>query len=158
MSPLELLPELCEGCSESNASYFIMLAHVRGGCWWCDSRDWTFPPNIPLDAAAVWQMAAEGHSERMSMTWKCIWSKGVQLNSSMWKKIHPLTFTDTCWTLMEIKQDGDKHGTQPLVHRWRRCIASGGDYVEKYKQVLWLRICSIILCYYVLCINWFPQK
>lgn len=25
----------CEGCSESNVSYCIMLAHnIRGKCWW----------------------------------------------------------------------------------------------------------------------------
>jgi hypothetical protein len=35
------------GRSESNASYFIMLAHdSRGGCWWHGSRGWTFPPII----------------------------------------------------------------------------------------------------------------
>ena len=34
---------VCEDCSKSNASYFIMLAQkVRGGCWWYGSRDWTF--------------------------------------------------------------------------------------------------------------------
>ena len=27
------------GCSESNASYFILLAHdIRGECWWYVSR------------------------------------------------------------------------------------------------------------------------
>ena len=36
---------LHKGCSESNPSYFMMLAHsVRGGCWWDGSRGWTFPP------------------------------------------------------------------------------------------------------------------
>ena len=30
--------------------------------------------------------------------------KSVKLNSSMWKKWHPLTFTDACWTFMETKQ------------------------------------------------------
>jgi len=24
-----------------------------------------------------------------------------------------------------------ERGTQALVHRWRKCIANGGDYVEK---------------------------
>ena len=24
-----------------------------------------------------------------------------------------------------------EHGMQALVHRWRKCIANGGDYVEK---------------------------
>ena len=34
------------------------------------------------------------------LTWKHTWSKGVSLNSSMWKISYPLTFTDTCWTFM----------------------------------------------------------
>jgi len=36
-------PTVCESYSESNASYFMMLAcDIRGGCWWYGSR--TFPP------------------------------------------------------------------------------------------------------------------
>jgi hypothetical protein len=27
--------------------------------------------------------------------------------------------------------DFHKHGVQALVHGWRKCIANGGDYVEK---------------------------
>jgi len=31
--------QMYDGCSESNASYSITLAHdVRGGCWWYGSR------------------------------------------------------------------------------------------------------------------------
>jgi hypothetical protein len=33
-----------EGHFESNASYFIMLSHIRGGSWRYDSRGWTFLP------------------------------------------------------------------------------------------------------------------
>jgi hypothetical protein len=33
-----------EGHFESNAFYFIMLSHIRGGSWWYDSRGWTFLP------------------------------------------------------------------------------------------------------------------
>jgi hypothetical protein len=36
-----------EGCSNSNDSYYIMLAHdVRGGCWWYVSRGQTFLPEV----------------------------------------------------------------------------------------------------------------
>ena len=52
-----------EGCSESNASHCMVLAHdVRGGCWWCGSRGRTFPP-VFHDNIAVQQMAAEGQSD-----------------------------------------------------------------------------------------------
>jgi len=48
-------------------------------------------------------MAAEGQTQWLLM-WNCTWSKGVRLNSSVWKKWHTLTFIGACWTLMEIKQ------------------------------------------------------
>ena len=52
--------------SESNASYFGMsVRDTRDRCWWNDSRGWTFPP-ILSDIVAAWQMAAEGHSDRMA--------------------------------------------------------------------------------------------
>ena len=38
------------------------------------------------------------------LTWKCVWSKNGLLNSSMWKKWHPLTFIDAFWTFLETKQ------------------------------------------------------
>ena len=44
-------------------------------------------------------MAAERQSDKMT----CIWSKGVSLNSSMWKKLHPLTFINACWMFIETK-------------------------------------------------------
>ena len=102
MSPLELLPELCEGCSESNASYFIMLAHVRGGCWWCGSRDWTFPPNIPLDAAAVWQMAAEGQSDKLASDMEVYINEGCLIESLHTGKMAP---TDIHQCLLNISGD-----------------------------------------------------
>jgi len=73
-----------EGCSESNASYFIMLAHdIRGRWWW---YSWTFPPvsHYILMACNRWQQ--RGSLTKWHPTWKCICSKGVELNSSMKKK------------------------------------------------------------------------
>ena len=90
------------GCSESNASYFILLAHnVRGRCWWGGNRGWTFPPIflyvlLPCDR---WQQ--RGSLSQQCLTWKCRWSKGVSLNASMQKKRHPLTFimfAECLWT------------------------------------------------------------
>jgi len=54
-----------EGCSDSNISYFCKLAYdVRGGYWY-GSKGWTFLDNILLHVVAVWQMAAEGQSDKM---------------------------------------------------------------------------------------------
>ena len=51
-----------EGCSESNASYFMMLAqNVRGGWCWYGSRGWTFLPMLHY-VVSVQQMAAEEQS------------------------------------------------------------------------------------------------
>ena len=92
-------------CSESNASYFMMLAHnVTCGCWWNGSRSWTFPPTLhyillPCDR---WQQSSS--LTKWRLPWKCIWSKCMSLNSSMWKKWHMLPFIDACWTFVESKQ------------------------------------------------------
>ena len=94
-----------ESCSESNASYFIMLAHnVGGGCWWYDSRGCTFPLTshcmlLPCDR---WQQ--RGSLTEWQLTWKCVWITSASLNYSMQKKWHPLTLSDACWILTETKQ------------------------------------------------------
>ena len=92
--------------AESNGSYFMMLAHdIRGGCWWDDSRGWIFLPisHYILLLCSKWQMRdslTEWH-----LMWKCVWRKGVSLNSSMPKKKRcPLKFFDACWTFVETKQ------------------------------------------------------
>ena len=92
------------GCSESNASYFIMLTHnIRDECWWYSSRGWIFPSvfHYMLLLCDRWQQ--RGTLTEWCLTWKCIWSKGMPLKFSMWKKWHPLTFTDSCWTFMETE-------------------------------------------------------
>jgi len=38
---------------------------------------------IPLSFVAVWKMAAEGQSDKMTSDTKYTWSKGVELNSYM---------------------------------------------------------------------------
>ncbi len=88
------------GHSKSNASYFIMLAHnIRGGCWWYGSRGWTFPP---ISHYKLLLLLCDRWQQRSSLTewrliWKCIWSKGASLKSSMWKTWHPLTLVWHLW-------------------------------------------------------------
>jgi len=77
---------LYEGCSRSNDSYFIMLDHnIRGGCRLCDSRDWTFPPVFPYLLLLCDRWQQRDSLTKWCLTWKCAWSRGVSLNSSMWK-------------------------------------------------------------------------
>ena len=82
-----------------------MLAHnIRGRCWWYGRRGWTFLPIdhymlLPCDR---WQQ--RGSVTEYHLTWKCVRSKDVSLNSSLWKKLQPLTFTQDCWMFMESKQ------------------------------------------------------
>ena len=59
------------------------------------------PTSIPLHF--VRQMAAETQSDKQCLTWKSTGNKGLGLNFSMWKKLHPLTFMDACQTFMETK-------------------------------------------------------
>jgi len=85
------------GCSKSNVSYFITPAHsVRGRSWWYGSRGWTFPPisHYILLLHDRWQQ--RGSLTKRPLTWKCTWSRSVEVNSSTERKWHPLTFINTC--------------------------------------------------------------
>ena len=54
-----------EGCSESNASYFMMLVHdIRGRCWWYGNRGWTFC-QYSITFCSALQKVAEGQSGSM---------------------------------------------------------------------------------------------
>ena len=94
-----------KGCSVSNALYFVLWAcDVRGGWWWYGGRSWTFPPifHYVLLLCVRWQQ--RGSLTKRSMTWKCVWSKDVELNSSVKEKCYPLTFIDAYWMFMRTKQ------------------------------------------------------
>jgi len=93
-----------EGCSKSNASYFITMAHnIRGRCWWYGTRGWIFPSVfcyflLPCDR---WQQ--RGTQTKWHLTWKCLWSKGVELNSAMQKK--KMTSIGIQWYSPNVYQD-----------------------------------------------------
>ena len=139
-----------------------MLAHnVISRWWWYGSRGQIFPPifHYVLSLCGRWQQ--RGSLTKWCLTWKCRWSKGVEFNSSIQKRLHPLIFINACWTFMETKQwmvtqwgdgwcipamvmetwktshisnsqrDFYKHSMQTLVHCWWKYIANSGDYVKK---------------------------
>jgi len=167
-----------ESCSESNASYFIMLAHNIRGRYWCyGSVGWTFPPALHymLFLCDRWQQ--RGCMTDWCLTWKCIWREGASLNSSTWKKT---ALIDIHWCLLNVEMETKQWMSAHFGGGW--CISavvtatvvmSTGTYFCKCSMlvlvdhwqnallmmvtmlkssVLWLRICSIKLHYCVLCI------
>ena len=91
--------------SKSNSSYFMMsVDDIRGSCCWCGSRGWTLPPVFCslLLLCDRWQQ--RGTLTQWFLTWKCVWSKGVELNSCTWNKLHSWTFIDDCRIFMKTKQ------------------------------------------------------
>ena len=76
-----------------------MLAHNLNS-----SRGWIFPAicHYILSLCDRWQQS--GSLTKCCLMWKRVWSKGVSLNSTTWKKLYPLTFINTYWRFMEIKQ------------------------------------------------------
>ena len=73
-----------EGCSKSNASYFMMLTYDIRGRWWYGSRGWIFPP-VFYDML----LPCDGWQQRSSLWHSGIWSvcetKVLSLNSCVEK-------------------------------------------------------------------------
>ena len=74
------------GCSKSNASYFIMLAHDVRGKWWYGSRGWTFPLIFPYIMSLCDERQQRVSLTKWCLTGKRIWNKDMELNSSVQKK------------------------------------------------------------------------
>ena len=136
-------------CSESNASCFTMLIYnIRDRCWWNGSRGAAFPLVFHYMFLLCDRWQQRGSLTEWLLMWKCIRSKGEELNPSMQKKWHPLTFVDICWMFIETKQwiwaqwggwcisavvtamgktshipdshvEFCKHAMQALVHHWQ---------------------------------------
>ena len=75
-----------------------MLAHdARVRWWWYGSRGWILPPEFCYGLLLCDRWQQRGSLTQWCLTWECRWSRGVELNSSMWRKWYQLTFVDTCW-------------------------------------------------------------
>jgi len=64
---------------------------IRGGYWCYGSRGWIFPQVFHYLLFPVWQMAAEGQSDKMVSDME---AKVFHWISSYRKKLNPLVFTD----------------------------------------------------------------
>ena len=82
----------------------MLACNIRDGCWRYGSREWSFPAIFHYILLLCDRWRQKGSLTQRCLTWKCVWRKGVSLNSSVWKKWHPLIFSDTCWTSMKTKQ------------------------------------------------------
>jgi len=60
--------------------------------------------NIPLHFVAVWQMAAEGHSDRMVSDMEERMKQRYGTEFLCVEKMQQLSFTDVCWTFLEDKE------------------------------------------------------
>lgn len=98
-----------------------MLAQkVRGGYWWYGSRDCTFLSifchiMLPSDR---WQQRSSLIS--WGLTWKYVWSRGMELNLSTWKKI---AYFDSHWCLLNTFED--QTVAADTVRLWAICFSSG---------------------------------
>jgi len=62
------------------------------------------PSYIALNFVAVWQITAEGQSDRMVSDMEERMKQRCGTEFLHPKKWHPLTFIDACWVVMETKQ------------------------------------------------------
>ena len=69
--------------------------------WW---KGLTFLPLSHYILMSFNRGQQRGSLTRWHLSCRCWWSKGVSLNSSVWKKWHPLSFINSWWKFVEIRQ------------------------------------------------------
>jgi len=116
-----------EGCSRSIIPYFIMSAHnIRGKCWWYDSIDWIFLPIFHYISLLCDKWQQRGNLKKRSLTWKYIWSKGVSLNSSMWKNVTPFDIHFCLLNIYRVQTVDVSTVRSCVVHfSWSDCSGHG---------------------------------
>ena len=100
-----------------------MSAHnIRWERWWCGRRSWTFPPILQYILLLWDKWQQRGSPTEWHPTWKCVGSKGVPLNSSVWKK---MALVDSHWSLLNIY--GDQTWDVNAQGRLVVCFSSGNS-------------------------------
>mgnify|MGYP001858769923 FL=1 len=111
-----------EGCSRSNVSYFILLAHgIRGRWRWYSSRDWTF-----LQYPIIYCCYATDGSR--GAVWQTVSNVEVHVKQRCWIEfLHAEKMTSTeCHSpdahqrLLDV--DGDQTVDVNIVRQW--CISA----------------------------------
>ena len=96
----------------------ILFAHNTTGRWWW-YRVWSFSTVFYCILLPCERYQYRGSLTKQCLTWKSVWSKGMELNSS--KCTYQIVPTDThqSWWHQKITSTGAdfyKHGMQTLVH------------------------------------------
>ena len=95
---------------------------VSVGCWRDGSNGWAFPPICCYILFLCDARQQRGSLTEWQLTWKCVWSKGLSLNSSMWKKMAPI---DIPWCLLNVY--ADQAADVSTVRQWVACFSSGNS-------------------------------
>ena len=93
-----------EGCSESNASYFIILAdNIRSRCWWYGSRGWTLSPIFHCIFLVCDRWLQRGRlTERSDMEEHMKQRCGTEFLHA--QTMAPIHIHYACWMLVETHQ------------------------------------------------------
>lgn len=103
--------------------YVQRLDHnIRGIHWRNCSRDWTFPPNILLHVVAVWQLAAEGHSDKMASDVEVHMKQSCVTELFHEENMAPI---DSHQYLLNVY--GDQTVSVGTVKQWVLCFSSSGS-------------------------------
>ena len=77
-----------------------------------------------------WQQG--GSLTKWCLTWKCLWSKGVSLNFSVWEK---MALTDIHRCLLNVYRDQTVDVS--TVRQWMVCFSSGDSSVKDKPRSRW---------------------
>ena len=95
---------LGKSCSKSNGSYFIISANdIKGGFWLDEKVEPSHQCSVSFCCHVI-DGSRGALLTKWCLIWKCVWSKRVELNSSMLKKWLQLIFINACWIFMENKE------------------------------------------------------
>jgi len=119
-------------CSESNTSYFIMLAYsVKERWWWYGSRGWTFLPTFRYISLLCDRRQQRGSLKKWHLIWKCVQSKDVLLNWPFGNH-HCLLYIygnqkvdlkTVRWWVVHFSSDDSNSGSPPLVQQVLMSVA-----------------------------------
>ena len=144
--------------SPSTSFCFLMLVYNIIGNGGSMAVELILPTNIPFHFVAVWQMAAEGHSNKTASGME-VWMRQrsiseflyAEKNDTHW---HSLMMVESLWRqkhwmwaqwrvggvfqqwqewqwVTSTGADFYEGGMQTFAHRWQQCLPNRGDYVEK---------------------------
>jgi len=106
---------------------------VRSGCWWYGSKGWTFPTIFCYILLLCDRWQQRSNMTKWCLTWECIWSKGMSLNSSMQEKT---ALIDIHQHLLNVYEDQTLDVS--TVRWWVVHFSSGDSDVKDKWWAFWI--------------------